>query len=786
MKRTVFLSVLICLSCLWAQDRGHNNYPRLLSYYLSHVYPAQNDSMITLMARNDMIVLDMEHSEFNPSLISGIRAINPDAVIVAYISVSAITTEPNLDPVTYSLRRALKQGIQEPWWMLTSTDQHASDWPGTWMLNSTPFCPEVGGQTWTDYLAAFISTHILANPLWDGVFLDNCYHTIPPINCPNTDCNNDSIPDDLAWRDQQWQAGLRPFIAELKAGHPSKVILGNPGWVFPEALNGAMFEEWDTQNPSFGFGLNWPDFISKYDDLEDSFQTPQYHMISAAGLMNDYQQMRYTLSTALMGNGYYCFDEGPENHGQSWWYDEYNVNLGQPLEEFFQEGQNMIMNGDFNSGSQGWQVELHDSSNAYLSINSEAGNPYAAVTITNPHPSPTTDNYYQIALKQNNNSNMNLLPNHQYVLRFRAKASYPRPILTVLLWEDEINDYPWLCSSKTCDLTTSWQYFEFKLTISSGYAFTPEQVRFTFHLAQAGGTVSFDDISLRQFSLGYPAMREFENGLVICNPSATPISVSLPETYYRIAGSQDPVVNSGNSCTQVSIAARDGIILLKSRPQITLVSSSHLNYSTQWVGTSSPMQSVNITNSGTSPLTISGISFTSNPSHFTYSGITLPLILAVNQSASFNVQYYPQNDGNHQDALLILNDSINDSALSVELMGTAEYPEPLEPQNVQISQQGPDAVITWNPVTQSIYATPFNPDCYLVFYNGSNDINGDYYFHGLSSICSYTHHDVLQHADHMLYRVHAFKASSDLRIDELWELESRITEKDFFKLTNKP
>ncbi len=45
----------------------------------------------------------------------------------------------------------------------------------------------------------------------------------------------------------------------------------------------------------------------------------------------DYQLMRLGLVSTLLDNGYYSFDWGTENHGQLWWYDEYNVDLGQPL-----------------------------------------------------------------------------------------------------------------------------------------------------------------------------------------------------------------------------------------------------------------------------------------------------------------------------------------------------------------------------------------------------------------------------------------------------------------------
>jgi hypothetical protein len=49
------------------------------------------------------------------------------------------------------------------------------------------------------------------------------------------------------------------------------------------------------------------------------------------GGKENYRAMRFGLSSALLEDGYYSFDFGDTNHGQTWWYDEYGVDLGQAL-----------------------------------------------------------------------------------------------------------------------------------------------------------------------------------------------------------------------------------------------------------------------------------------------------------------------------------------------------------------------------------------------------------------------------------------------------------------------
>jgi hypothetical protein len=56
-------------------------------------------------------------------------------------------------------------------------------------------------------------------------------------------------------------------------------------------------------------------------------------------------------------------------------------------------------------------------------------------------------------------------------------------------------------------------------------------------------------------------MREFENGLVICNPYNITLTAELTHPWYHLNGRQDHIVNNGQICTSVSIPAYDGIIL---------------------------------------------------------------------------------------------------------------------------------------------------------------------------------------------------------------------------------
>ena len=50
--------------------------------------------------------------------------------------------------------------------------------------------------------------------------------------------------------------------------------------------------------------------------------------------------MRLGLVLSLLtDNTYFTYDFGPRDHGQAWWFDEYDVELGEPLGHYYQEGE---------------------------------------------------------------------------------------------------------------------------------------------------------------------------------------------------------------------------------------------------------------------------------------------------------------------------------------------------------------------------------------------------------------------------------------------------------------
>ena len=132
---------------------------------------------------------------------------------------------------------------------------------------------------------------------------------------------------------------------------PEIIITGNGGTPWPanspyyDGSNGNMAEN--------AFGDEFGSDNSRWSTQWAFYQTcitkitsrPMYYFLIADLLFNrtveqarmvtvltdeDKRRFRLALATTLLGDGYYGFDRGDILHGQLWWFDEYNIDLGNP------------------------------------------------------------------------------------------------------------------------------------------------------------------------------------------------------------------------------------------------------------------------------------------------------------------------------------------------------------------------------------------------------------------------------------------------------------------------
>lgn len=259
------------------------------------------------LARWDLLILDAEVGAKQPELIRAIRAKNPQTIILAYMSTQEIRKDADKMPDYAPTRAALAARVSDSWYLTRANGERVSFWPTAWMINIT--------SDWKTVLPQFIHDQILSTGLWDGIMFDNSWDNVTGY------VGSVAGADDAAWR-----AATHELFSNLRALNPEAILLGNGSAIYTE-LNGVLFESF----PRAG----WSTTLANAKKITDTGRPPAFALINSNAdnieNPNDWQTMRYGLTSALLTNSYYSFDFGDQRHESRWWYDEYNAALGRSI-----------------------------------------------------------------------------------------------------------------------------------------------------------------------------------------------------------------------------------------------------------------------------------------------------------------------------------------------------------------------------------------------------------------------------------------------------------------------
>jgi hypothetical protein len=280
------------------------------------------------LAAYDVLVLPAEAQIFNPDFFPTVRRLNPDIVILAYIPTKSYAQVWSDNPLD-TLHPKLKARTDDSMRLREPGGKILSVWPGTLSYNVN--------SGWADALPRFVKDDIMSSGAWDGIFYDETSATISWLNGGNVDVDNDGARDDAATADRLWEAGMIKILKTTRELlGPGAVIVTN-GDSDPDLqpyVNGRMFETFPTP---WEYDGTWATVMNNYLRLQKQVGYPAVFLINSntgnTGAQNDFRKMRFGLTSTLMGDGFFQFDYGDTDHGQTWMYDEYGAYLGKPLGE---------------------------------------------------------------------------------------------------------------------------------------------------------------------------------------------------------------------------------------------------------------------------------------------------------------------------------------------------------------------------------------------------------------------------------------------------------------------
>jgi uncharacterized protein (TIGR03437 family) len=477
---------------------------------------------------------------------AAIRSKNPNALILPNVNATETTPGFPVIPDNYYLKDIHGNKIQH--------------WPGDYILNLT--MPEVA-----DYLAQYAYQMLAqSNFAFDGVFFDNFRTTISTMtkdawgNPVQIDANNDGIADDPSTLDAAWSTGVYREMTSLRKLLPYGYLSGHLGGSPPAPQSLADFN-----GDSLAFyAVNVREGTMAFGDLWNTYQTwlsqgqsPVITMMQSSppnliaygygftplSVISPqtadfgrtfYPNMRFGLATSLMNDGFSTYDFGDTGAPVSWWYDEYDFNLGTPLGPAKQmaAGQltSLLTNGSFESGLSNWSLLVTNDgvSRATLAPDSAIvadGASSAHITVA----SASSTNWH-VSFEQ---QNVSLTAGTNYQLQFWARSDIPRTIAVHA--QGGAPSYAFYGLSTSIAIDTTWRLY----SASFIAPITAKDARIQFRVGNVAGQVWLDGVILAK-PLPYIYRRDFTNGVVLLNGTASPQTVSLEAGLNRFVGSQAP------------------------------------------------------------------------------------------------------------------------------------------------------------------------------------------------------------------------------------------------------
>lgn len=342
----------LCFAVLPQTVRAEqNNYPRLASYYLKYF----DESDYEELYKWDLIITPPEMAYYNKAFFEQYRKRNKNGILLAYVY-PAMINETDVNEQTGLIGYMYNGVDSNDWWLRGARGEKLEIWPELYAVNLT-------NKAWQDYNVAFIKSEVDKN-LWDGVMYDTVDASISHYGKDTgIDMNRDGRADDSATVNRLWQAGMAELLRKTRLALGDKKIIlinGNSLDSYQPYINGRMFESFPT--PWEGNGT-WSASTYQYlSRLPSKNRNDNVYVINSntnnLGDQANYQKMRFGLTSALQGDGYFSFDYGDKLHAQTWWYDEYNAGLGipqSPAYNLLDKNNSTIKSGlwrrDFESGA---------------------------------------------------------------------------------------------------------------------------------------------------------------------------------------------------------------------------------------------------------------------------------------------------------------------------------------------------------------------------------------------------------------------------------------------------
>ena len=324
-------------------------FPRVAGIDNGAPFNYNDTSYQAAMARQDLTIIT-DYPNFAPggesvqSIVQAIKAINPGALVFAYVEDNFVDSARAGWPIFEPKIDAMK------WWLYptgtTGNPVLSSDGSGAKIINNTPHTAlDPSGYDSVQWMTHFfVDQFYTPAPALDGFFLDDMFATPKEDGDYNEDGTTDSH---LAAATAGYlQAGAIEYVTTVRPLMAGKYQIGNIGdWTltassgtgaqvpsgYQQLIDGGVMEGFIGESWSLETWAGWPAMMDSYHRTMAALNEPKLGIFNQSGSPTDYQGFRYGLTSCLMDDGYFSYTDPNVGYSGVLWFDEFNVNLGAPL-----------------------------------------------------------------------------------------------------------------------------------------------------------------------------------------------------------------------------------------------------------------------------------------------------------------------------------------------------------------------------------------------------------------------------------------------------------------------
>jgi hypothetical protein len=315
MKKIMFIALILIGGCMESNQPlpESPDYPKIASWL------SQKDRLLESGKPYDLIMTGW----VTPEEAERFKEMNPRVIILAGLTVNWIYDDPGWKTLLETLASAdgTQRTIREDMVLKNQQGTCAFGWASDEWGHQEIYAMDPRNEAWRELVLAAYKT-ILEQPQHDGVIVDMLL--------------------DVSWcpeiiSTEEWVAGIQGILADITsmAHAQDKLVIFNAGREFSDIdsyapyMDGYLMENF--------LGAWGADYLTGLEAAEDDFLLIYAVDTDDTGDVDE-KRMRLGLTLSLLNDHtYITYDFGPRDHGQAWWFPEYDVQLGAPLGPYYEK-----------------------------------------------------------------------------------------------------------------------------------------------------------------------------------------------------------------------------------------------------------------------------------------------------------------------------------------------------------------------------------------------------------------------------------------------------------------